>query len=225
MSQGDAQPTHRASLRTRVLYWVLRFASFVVLAPLYRYRAWGTQHYPKRGPVLIVASHQSYLDPLLVGMCTANRPIFHLARDTLFRNRVFGRAIGALQALPVQRGTGDLKAMRQCIDVLKQGAPLLVFPEGTRTSDGSVQPFKPGTMLLVRRAKPKVIPVAIEGPFEFWPKGKALPKLSGRIGVMFGEPIEAEALTAMGDEAAMAHLRQRVVTMQRQLRQLIDTSV
>jgi len=115
MSQGDAQPTHRASLRTRVLYWVLRFASFVVLAPLYRYRAWGTQHYPKRGPVLIVASHQSYLDPLLVGMCTANRPIFHLARDTLFRNRVFGRAIGALQAGAAGETEGDTGGDRRAI--------------------------------------------------------------------------------------------------------------
>jgi len=105
-----------------------------------------------------------------------------------------------------------MAAMRRCIEVLNDGQALLIMPEGTRTLDGTTQAFAPGTMLIVKRAKPKVVPVAVEGAYAAWPKGRG-PRLTGRIGVMFGEAIPAEKLIAMGADAALAMLRDEVERM------------
>ena len=107
--------------------------------------------------------------------------------------------------------------MKNCINILRQGRTLLIFPEGIRTLDGHMAPFNPGTMLMIRRAQPLVVPVAINGAFRAWPRGKALPRLFGRIEVQYGRPIAAEALIAMGSKAALQHLHDQVEVMRREL--------
>lgn len=198
----------------RILWWhVLHYLCFVSIVTLYRYRAWGVTRIPASGPLLIISNHQSYLDPALIGLASHKRQFHAMARSTLFRNRFFAWLIRSLNAVPVERGESDLAAMRRCIDVLAQGHALLVFPEGTRTLDGATRKFATGTMLLIKRARPTVLPVAIDGAFDAWPKGWPAPKLHGRIGVMFGEPIEADRLIEMGAPAALAHLRDTIEAM------------
>jgi len=201
----------------RILWWhFLHFIFYCWILPCYRFRAWGYRNVPSKGPVLLVSNHQSYLDPIIVGLGSHHRQFFAIARSTLFRHPVFEWFIRSLNAIPVERGTADMGAMRRCIDVLNEGQALLIMPEGTRTLDGTTQPFAPGTMLIVKRAKPKVVPVAVEGAFAAWPKGRGL-KLTGRIGVMYGEAIPAEKLMAMGADAALAMLRDEVEKMRLQL--------
>lgn len=198
----------------RILWWhVPHYFCFVFIVTLYRYRAWGVNRIPSSGPLLIVSNHQSFLDPALIGLSSHKRQFHAMARSTLFRNPVFAWLIRSLNAVPVERGESDIAAMRRCIDALSRGNALLVFPEGTRTLDGTTRRFATGTMLLIKRARPTVLPVAIEGAFEAWPKGRAAPKLCGRIGVMFGEPIEADRLIDMGAPAALEHLRDTIETM------------
>ena len=69
-----------------------------------------------------------------------------------------------------------------------------------------------------------VMPIAIDGPYEFWPKGRKFPRLSGRIGVMFGEPIAAEKLLKMNDDEAMAYLRSQVIELQNDIRARVAAS-
>jgi len=167
--------------------------------------------------VLFVSNHQSFLDPIIVGIGT-RLPFFALARSTLFHHPVLGWLIRSLSAIPVEQGAGDLSAMRQCVDVLKADQPLLIFPEGARTLDGRTHPFETGTMLLIKRARPRVVPVAIEGAFEVWPRGARRPRPFGRIAVAFAESIDAETLLAMGAEEARAHLADLVESMRLGLR-------
>ncbi len=202
----------------RIAWWhFLHAISYALVGTCYRYRAWGTRNIPGSGPLLLVSNHQSYLDPILVGLGCHRRQFYALARSNLFNHAAFSWLIRSLNAIPVDRGETDMAAMRRCLEVLRQGHALLIFPEGTRTLDGTTHAFATGTMLLIKRARPWVLPVAIEGAYGAWPKGRALPRPWGRIGVRYGAPIAAEALIAMGPDAALEHLRTVVEGMRREL--------
>lgn len=190
---------------------------YLALVPLYRHRSFGVRNIPRTGALLLVSNHQSYLDPAIVGLGCSRRQFAALARSTLFDNHpVFTWIIRNLNAIPVAQGESDVGAMRKCIEELNKGQALLIFPEGSRTESGNVEPFETGTMLLIKRAKPLVMPVAIEGAFDVWKRGTR-PKLRGRIGVSYGQPIPAETLIAMGADRALSHLRDEVDRMRHDL--------
>ena len=108
--------------------------------------------------------------------------------------------------------------MKSCIEVLKDDQALLIFPEGARTLDGEVKKFETGAMLIIKRAKPAVVPVAVEGPYNIWPRKQKWPKLRGRMGVMYGKPISGEMLASMKADEAMSLLQQRVVELREDLK-------
>ena len=198
----------------RIGWWyLLHFVCFISCGLVYRHRVWGTHRIPRHGPVLFVANHQSFLDPILVGLGGHRRQFYGMARETLWHNRILGLLMNSLNAIPVDQTKGDTAAMRRCIDVLRRSHALLVFPEGARTFDGQLVPFARGIMVLIKRAKPTVVPVAIEGAYRVWPRTRKLPRPFGCIGVMFGEPVLSEQLMAAGSERALELLRWRVDTM------------
>lgn len=202
----------------RILWWhLLHFLCFIYFIPFYRYRAWGIHNIPDEGPVLFVSNHQSFLDPIIVGLGAHKRQFYAMARSTLWTNKVLAFLISSLNAVPVERGESDIKAMRKCLDVLAAGHGLLIFPEGTRTLDGTTGAFETGTMLLIKRSGATVVPVAIEGAFEVWPKGRKLPHPTGQIRCRYGEPIEAQKLVAMGGKRAIEHLQATVEAMRLEL--------
>ena len=226
MANVEADPTsEQSAARPRPverpdLFWrVLHLFCFVWFLLFYRFRSFGVHHVPLRGPVLMVSNHQSFLDPIVMGLPMSRRRFHALARKTLWNNRFVGWLISGLNAFPVDQesGSGDLKAMRTCIDILKRGEALLVFAEGARTLTGRTEKFETGTLLLIKRAKPLVVPVALEGPYDIWPRNVSRPKLWGRVAMRFGEPIPAEALLAMPGEAALELLRFRVEAMRVEL--------
>lgn len=201
------------SFLRRAWWHVLHFLCFIWFRLAYRYRSFGVTNVPRTGPVLLVCNHQSYLDPIIVGLALHWRVFYAMARSTLFRSRAFGWLIRSLNAIPVERGQSDLSAMRASLEVLKAGHALVIFPEGTRTPDGAVGAFAPGTFLLVKRGAAPVVPVAIEGSFTAWPKGRAAPRPTGRITVRFGQPIPAAVLVERGPTAALHLLRQQIESM------------
>ncbi len=211
----------RALWRIAVWYTMSTACFFLMWLP-YRYRAWGLRNVPATGPVLLVANHQSFYDPMIIGVAGHKRHNFSLGRSTLYGNR-FTKLMGELtNSIPVEQGAGDVGAMRQCIEVLRQGQALLIFPEGARTLDGAVHDFETGAMLIIKRAKPTVVPVAVDGPFRVWPRKQFLPRFSGRMGVMFGEPIAAETLAAMKPAEAMGLLRDRVEAMRAEVARRLE---
>lgn len=198
----------------RILWWhFMHLLCYLWVAPCYRYRAWGIHNIPTDGPVILISNHQSFLDPILVGLAGHHRQFYAMARHTLFINPLLSWIIRSLNAIPINRHEADTAAMRKCLEVLKLNHGLLIFPEGTRTLDGSTQTFAPGTMLIIKRSKAPVVPVAIEGAYDVWRKGRALPNLCGRVRVHYGRPIAAEVLVKMGAEKAMAYLQQEIETM------------
>ena len=127
-------------------------------------RARRTQH-PADGPaLLILANHQSFLDPMMIGVA-ARRPLVYLARKTLFRNRHFARVISIMNSVPIdQEGVGK-EGIRAILGQLQLGRPVVVFPEGSRTADGAIHPLKPGIHLIIKRLPVPIIPVGIAGAY------------------------------------------------------------
>jgi 1-acyl-sn-glycerol-3-phosphate acyltransferase len=204
----------------RILWWALvcRPIAFVFLL-FYRHRWWGLENVPTSGPVLMICNHQSHIDLPAVGVGVYHRHFHPMAKKSLFDNPMFGWLIRSLNAFPVDTRKSDIKSLRTAIDLLKQGHLVLIFPEGQRTATGHIGPFQEGMMLLIRRAKPTILPAAIDGTWNIMPPGQPLPKLVGRSGAMYGTPIPAERLLDMAPDEAMQYLRCEVDKLRMQVRQ------
>jgi len=157
-------------------------------------KVYGVHHVPRTGGVLVVSNHQSYLDPVLLGV-QLRRPMSYMARATLFRNRFFNWLITNLNAFPVRRGEGDIGAVKETIRRLHEGRVLAMFPEGTRSTTGEIKSLESGVALLIRRANVPVIPAVIDGSFAAWSKGMKLPR-PHPIRLIFGPPLALQGLRA-----------------------------
>lgn len=169
---------------------------------LWRLRVFGARNVPREGGVLLASNHQSYLDPPLVGSCLS-REMHFMARRSLFRNPVFGALIARCNAFPIERDTADVKGVKSAIGRLQAGNILLVFPEGTRTRDGTVGPMKSGIGTLAERAAVPIVPVLIQGAHQVWPKGAVLPTM-GRITIRFGRPFRLGSNADAGERIRAA---------------------
>lgn len=185
---------------------------------LFRFRTIDRHRVPLTGPVIIVANHQSHLDPPAMCLAVAHRAVHPMARGTLFNNPAFGKLIGNLNTIPLKQGEADTAAIKEALRRLELGAAVLIFPEGSRTFDGALDDFQRGVMLIVRKAKVPVIPAAVEGFYDIWPRTKKLPKLRGHGIAGFGEPIAPETLAAMKPDEALAMLRTEIDRLRLDLR-------
>ena len=174
------------------------------------------RRFPRTGGVLVVANHQSYLDPILAaaGMPRAFHP---MARESLFRFAPFRWLIRSLYAFPVRRGTADLAAVKEALRRLKAGSVVLVFPEGTRTPDGSIGPMHGGPAAIAARAGVPIVPMVIDGAFEAWPRTHRLPR-PHLIRVACGAPVMPPQYEGADAAAVMAEVRRRMVELQAELR-------
>jgi len=200
-----------------VWYRLCQQAARVLFVLLFGLRVHHRRRFPRTGGVLVVANHQSYLDPILaaVGMPRAFHP---MARESLFRFAPFRWLIGSLYAFPVRRGTADLAAVKEALRRLKAGGVVLVFPEGTRTRDGSIGPMHGGPAAIAARAGVPIVPMVIDGAFEAWPRTRVLPR-PHRIRVACGWAVSVGAGGADAPEAVMAAVRQEMLDLQAEMKQ------
>ena len=182
----------------------------------YDYRVWGREYVPRRGGVLLVSNHQSFLDPALVAAALP-RQVHYMARQSLFQMRVFGWLIRSLNAFPLRRDGLDVGAVRETVARLRRGEVVLVFPEGTRTHDGHIHTLQRGVELLAREGRAPIVPVVIDGAYEVWPRHRRWPGL-GPIRVLFGPPLGREEFEAAGRGRVAERLALRLRALQSELR-------
>jgi len=157
---------------------------------LFRYRCRHCERIPETTGGLILSNHQSYLDPLLVGLPLC-RPVSYIARENLFRIPLLGTILRKIYVMPINRDTAGTESVREAVRRMKAGFLVGVFPEGTRSSDGELGDIKPGFVALARRAKQPIYPVGIAGAYRAMPKG-GLSIYPKKIRVVYGEPITAD---------------------------------
>jgi 1-acyl-sn-glycerol-3-phosphate acyltransferase len=183
-------------------------------------RAEGVAGIPREGGLIVAATHESFLDPVVMGAYLP-RGLRYMARRTLFVKAVEGgerrRGIASAFArwagvIEIDLAAGGRDAVRRCLDLLAAGYAVLIFPEGTRSLDGRVREFESGVGLLALRSGAVVIPVSIEGTNRIWPKGRKLPRLAaGPVRLAFGAPTRYQRPTKAEDVAA--DLRRRVLDL------------
>jgi len=196
------------SLPKRLVYTVLRVFARLGSVTLYRMRCAGREHWPVTGGALVCANHQSYFDPVLVGLACDRRLNF-LARATLFHNRWLAWLMELLDTIPLDREGSGLAGLKETLKRLKAGEQVLIFPEGTRTRDGEVARLKPGFCSLARRSRVPIVPVGLDGAYQAWPRTSPLPRL-GRIGVVIGKPISPDEIESLTDEQLLVELERRI---------------
>lgn len=203
----------------RLLWWeLIRQFIWFTHCLLYTHRWWGQGNIPPEGPVMLVSNHQSYLDMTVIAMGIPHRHYHPMAEAHLFERPRFAWLIRTLNAFPVEQGKGDIAAIRLAIERLSQGHMLIIFPEGRRSADGMVRPFQPGVMTVIKRARPTIVPMAVEGTFDVWPRHRKLPRLRGYVAAAYGEPIRADTLLQMPPREAAMLLRDRVNDLRLDLR-------
>jgi 1-acyl-sn-glycerol-3-phosphate acyltransferase len=191
------------------LFWL----SFTGMTLGFSLRTEGFHHVPARGAALLIANHQSFIDPVLVGLA-ARRHLHYLARKTLFRHWGLAWLMRSLNGVPVDQEGFAREGLKTMLQELSAGHAVVVFPEGERTPDGRMKSFRPGIHLLIKRAEMAIVPVGIAGAFEAWPRQRAFPLPAplfwpasrGTIAVAIGPPIASASLRELPREQALAEL-------------------
>jgi len=186
-----------------VLCWIVCWA---ICKALFRFEYSGGGQVPMSGPLLVVSNHQSHLDPVLIGVACP-RQVGALARASLFFWPL-GWLIRSLGAVPVERGSATA-GIRAILGMLKAGEAMIVFPEGTRTSDGQLRPLQSGFCAIARRSGAAIVPTTIDGAFAAFPRGKMLPRLR-MIRLTFQPALGADAIAQLTDDELVALVESQI---------------
>jgi 1-acyl-sn-glycerol-3-phosphate acyltransferase len=146
---------------------------------------------PRDGPVILAANHISNADPVIVGAWLTprlGRRIHWLGKREMFDWPIVGWVARNGGVVPVDRGGADVEAFRTAARVLEAGGVLMVFPEGTRSPTGELQPPKDGLAMLALRTGATIVPIGISNTDRVWPKGRRIPRLGGHATMRIGEP-------------------------------------
>lgn len=209
-SSATAVATRRVVRRSPFWWWLSKWTVLAFSKVWFRLRVEGQANVPRSGPVLLVANHASYLDPPLVGI-TAGRWVAFLAQAGLAKLAPLRWWLAQMGVTLIDRSAPSKEALRMIADCLKAGEAVGVFPEGTRSSDGSVGAFRNGVEFLVRRTGAAVVPIGLDGAHRAYPRKAWFPRPRKLI-VRYGEPWSAEQVLAPGGVEA---LRQRVAELAR----------
>jgi 1-acyl-sn-glycerol-3-phosphate acyltransferase len=164
----------------------------VVLEDFFDLEFFGEEHVPQNGPCILAANHCSFLDPpaaVIGGM----RNTYSFARKTLFKKGIMGKIFSQFLTIPVDRdGGNDIAAIRAVLRCLKERQSVLIFPEGSRSPDGSLQPFRHGMAMLAAKAQVPIVPVCIFGSYDAWNRHGTGIKAYTPVRVIYGSPLNPE---------------------------------
>lgn len=171
-------------------YLTSRFCR-LMFGTYFRWHVFHPERVPLAGPVILAANHQSYLDPPLIG-CALGRDINYLARADLLKYPLLGAYMHSLNVVGVDRDGGGAAGLKGILDRLLGGAGIILFPEGTRSRDGKLQPARAGVGLTIIKSSAPVVPVRVWGTFDAWSRHGKFPR-PHPVAVKYGHPLHFEA--------------------------------
>jgi 1-acyl-sn-glycerol-3-phosphate acyltransferase len=174
-------------------------------------RASGRENIPASGAAILVSNHLSHLDVFVLGIL-APRPLNYVARSTLFVP-VLGTLIRSVGGFPIQREGMGASGLKETLRRIRNGGIVVLFPEGTRSRDGELAAIKPGIAVLAARARVPIIPAAVAGTFEAWPRRRLFP-WPYPVRVHYGPAIRPEELAGLAPEAVVSLIRARLLASQ-----------
>jgi 1-acyl-sn-glycerol-3-phosphate acyltransferase len=189
MTKIDTKLAGKDALSHRITYFTIRNLVTGFCRTWCRMKVEGREHVPADGVFILAPTHRSILDtPISSGSNT--RRMRFMGADKWWSNKWFGRVLTACGGFPVSRGTADREALRRCIELLEEGEPLVIFPEGERKSGPIVHPLFDGPAYIAAKTGAPIIPVGIGGSERAMPKGAKFiyPK---KVHVVIGPPIPA----------------------------------
>jgi len=168
-------------------YFAIYHLTRLVARVFFRFRVVHPERVIQEGPVILAMNHESYLDPPFAGI-GCQRAIYFLARKSLLEIPLLGWLLPKLNVIPVDQEGGDRSALKALIRILRANQGALVFPEGSRTLDGNLQPSQNGVGFVIAKTLAPVVPMRIFGAHQ------ALPRGGGRlrfcpITIVVGEPL------------------------------------
>jgi len=161
---------------------------------------------PLKGPVILASNHASILDPPLIGS-GIHRGINYLARETLFEKPIVGWVLRNWTSVPADCDDAGSAACQPTMDRRLAGGGIILFPEGTRTRDGKLQPARAGIGLTVIKSEAPVVPVRVFGTLEAMSRGQHLPR-PHHVAVKYGKPMMFEALRAEAKTSPKPRLKE-----------------
>lgn len=219
-ARGGTTVTAGDSRFGRWLYDLLWVLCRTLGVSVFGFRVRFAEPLPQHGGLLVVSSHQSHLDPLLLGLAT-DRRLSTLARSSLYHFKPFAAVITALDAVPIDRNASMVKTMKSIIGRLRDGRAVVIFPEGTRTATGRLGELKSGFALMAKKAEVPIAPVAIVGAYECWPRTSLLPR-PGRIRLEFGRVIPASEIARLDEREILELCTAQIRELDANARRLRD---
>ena len=190
------------------LYWMGYTLCNLVGKVAFDFKVYGRENLIEEGAAILASNHQSYLDPPCIGMACRN-DIYYLARNTLYQRPLIGPLLKRLNTVPVDRDRGDVSSIKAIIRLLQSGRRVIIFPEGTRSSDGKLQPARAGLGMIIAKTVAPVVPVRVFGSYE------ALPRAGGLkfrpVSVVVGKPMRFTENDVKGGRDVYQTLSNRVM--------------
>jgi 1-acyl-sn-glycerol-3-phosphate acyltransferase len=157
------------------LYWLCGSILKVTADTAFRGEVFGSDHIPAAGPILVAANHCSHLDPPFLG-CQLPHRVHFFARKSLWKPGIPAWWMDHIECIPVDRDGADVGALKKTIAALEAGGVVILFPEGTRSFDGKLQPAKSGVGMIACKTGVPVLPAHIFGSFEAFGRGAKFPR-------------------------------------------------
>ncbi|MBE6427961.1 MAG: 1-acyl-sn-glycerol-3-phosphate acyltransferase [Planctomycetaceae bacterium] len=198
------------SLFDRFYYRLWVFITYVLGKIFFRLEYRYQDQIPKEGKLVVIANHQSFLDPPMIG---TGMPRFshYMARDTLFKG-LFGWHIRHLNAFPISRDKNPIAGIKETLKRLKEEQAVIIFPEGTRSEDGRLGEFQKGIISVARRSKAPILPCVIQGAYDAFPRHSKFVHLH-KIIITYGKLIPAEKVQEMNEDELLLFLRGIIAEM------------
>jgi len=204
-------------------YHVVRSVVWSLWSAMFRPIIEGEENIPATGPIVIAPVHRSNVD-FAVAIFVTPRKTFFMAKDSLWKVPVLRWLISTMGAFPVKRGTADRDSLEKARSILRDGQPLVLFPEGTRQSGPEVAELHMGAAFVALHTGAQIVPVGIAGTEEVMPKGSKFPR-PHRISIVVGAPIsvtQAEGRVPRSDiQATTEQLRVALQSAQDRANELL----